>query len=499
MRILWTITLLMLAACSGGNNVLLSEATPEAQAPEFLTIGTAEISLPPDIAGPLNLGLVDLESVGYEQQEFFISGTASAFRNTNELGSDGFWEVEPSALAPYTTRVLVRRPSNPADFNGSVLVEWMNVSAGFDTTPEWDIGHVELLRQGYAWVGVTAQLVGIEGREGAIVPFHLKGFSAERYAATEHPGDSFSYDIFSQVAQAIRAPQATDLLGGLVAQRLIASGESQSAFRLTTYVNAIHPVHNAYDGYLIHSRAEYAAPLAQEPQALISTPPNVFIRTDLNVPVLVFQTETDVLRSSLNSVTVRQDDTDSLRFWEVTGTAHADRYSLGEGNTDIGDDPSAGRVSLLDNIQGFIQCDAPVNSGPMHYVFITAIRGMNNWIIDGTPPPSGDVLEVNDDMSAFVLDDVGNVRGGIRTSYVDAPVAILSGLGQTGESFCGLFGTTVLFTPAEMVAMYIDEAGYVAAVTEATNASVAAGFILPEDAEQIIAWAPGQWALSTSQ
>lgn len=484
-------------ACSGGNTALLSEAVPAAQEPEFLSVGTAQISLPPDIAGPLDLGMLNLASVGYQQTEYFVSGTATAFRNTNELTSDGFWQVEPAELAPYTTRVLVRRPIDAAQFNGTVMVEWMNVSAGFDTTPEWDNAHVELLREGYAWVGVTAQFVGVEGREGAIVPFHLKGISAERYAATEHPGDSFSYDIFSQVAQALRAPQNPDLLDGLQAQRLIGAGESQSAFRLTTYVNAIHPVHNVYDGYIIHSRGDDATPLMQDPLPLIASPPDVLIRTDLNVPVLTFQTETDVLLPSLNSVTVRQADTDRLRFWEVTGTAHADRYSLSDGTTDIGDDPSVGRVSLLDNIQGFIQCDSPVNSGPMHYVFMTAVRGMNNWIIDGTPPPSGELLALSDDMSAFELDSFGNVLGGIRTSYVDAPVAILSGLGQTGGSFCGLFGTTQLFTPAEMVSLYVDEAGYTAAVTEATNASVAAGFILPVDAEQIIAWAPGQWALST--
>ena len=268
---------------------------------------------------------------------------------------------------------------------------------------------------------------------------------------------------------------------------------------MTTYVNAIHPLYNPYDGYLIHSRGAYATPLAQEPQTAIATPAEVFIRTDLNVPVLVFQSETDVVLPSLNSVLVRQEDTDSLRFWEVAGTAHADRYTLGAGDGDIGTDPSVASVGELDNVQGFITCDSPVNSGPMHYVFNTALAAMNSWIINGEAPPTGDALETTDDLTGFILDDLGNVRGGIRTPYVDAPVAILSGLGQTGTSFCGLFGTTVMFTPAELFSLYGSQLGYVDAVTAATEEAFELGFLLREDADQIIEWAPQQWQIQTTE
>jgi hypothetical protein len=467
-------------------------APPE---PQFSPIASAEVSLPPDIGASLNLGIFDLASVGFEEQEYFISGTASAFSNLNELGSDGLWEVEAGEEANYTTRVLVRRPIDEADFNGTVLVEWMNVSSGFDTTPEWDNGHVEIVRQGYAWIGITAQFVGVYGRVGGIVPFHLKAFNPERYESVVHPGDSFSYDIFSQLAQAIRDPQGIDMLNGLTPEYLIGSGDSQSAFRLTTYVNAIHPLYNPFDGYLIHSRASYSSALAQDPQTLIGVPNEVFIRSDLNVPVLVFQAETDVLRGSLNSVLVRQDDSDILRYWEVAGTSHTDRYSSGAGWTDAGNDPSAGAVLEVDNIQGFIQCDSAINSGPMHYVFNAALDALNTWIIDGEAAPIAEPLVVTDDLKELVLDDLGLATGGIRTPYVDVPVAVLSGYGQSGESFCGLFGTTVLFSADQLASLYGDQAGYVAAVTASAEEAVAAGFILPPDAQQMIDWAPQQWLL----
>lgn len=482
---------IFLMACSDGTDQKVTEL-PMPELPNYLPIASAQISLPPDVGAPLNFGLFEMATVGYEEQEYFMSGTASAFTNLNELGSDGFWDVEAGEQAAYTTRVLVRRPTNSANFNGTVLVEWLNVSSGFDTSPEWDNGHVEIVRQGYAWVGITAQFVGVYGVAGGI-PFHLKGFDPVRYAEVEHPGDSFSYDIFSQVAQAIRAPGELDLMNGLKPERLIGSGDSQSAFRLTTYVNAIHPLYNPYDGYLVHSRASYSERLSQDPQITIPTPAEVFFRTDLNAPVLVFQTETDILRASLNSVLVRQADSEILRYWEVAGTAHTDRYSSGGGWTDTGNDPSAGAVEEVDNISGFIQCESAINSGPMHFVFNAALAAMNTWIVDGAAPAVAEPLRVSDDLSQLLLDESGIALGGIRTPYVDAPVAVLSGFGQSETSFCGLFGTTMLFSADQLVSRYIDEAGYVNAVTKAAESAVAAGFVLPLDAQLMIDWAPQQW------
>ena len=74
-----------------------------------------------------------------------------------------------------------------------------------------------------------------------------------RYASLNHPGDSYSYDMFSQAGQAIR-DHAGLVLGGLRPDRVIAAGESQSAGRLVTYIDAVHPLAGVYDGFLVHSR-----------------------------------------------------------------------------------------------------------------------------------------------------------------------------------------------------------------------------------------------------
>src|SRR5690348_6732957 len=91
----------------------------------------------PTVTGPVTGGkgaivlpgttTFSLSSVAYTQSEFFISGQASSYAPTAPLGSDGQWQVAPATTAPYTTRIVVYRPADPARFNGTVVVEWLNV------------------------------------------------------------------------------------------------------------------------------------------------------------------------------------------------------------------------------------------------------------------------------------------------------------------------------------------------------------------------------------
>jgi hypothetical protein len=104
-------------------------------------------------------------------------------------------------------------------------------------------------------------------------------------------------------------------------------------------------------------------------------------------------------------------------------------------------------------------------------------------------------LDVDSGGMNFLLDNVGNVTGGLRTSYVDAPAAVLSGLGQVGNAFCRLFGTTALFDAATMASRYTDLAGYKAAVTEAVEAGIEGGTLLPLDGDRIIDAADLQWEM----
>lgn len=473
-------------------------ATPSATAPPSDTptpdpTATATSSVPnPLLEGPVTGGsgapfvqgtLFDLGEVGYQQAEYFVTGTASAFVNLGALGSDGVWSVERGEQAGYRTRIVVYRPIEAARFNGTVVVEWLNVSGGLDAAPDWTSMHTELTRAGYVWVGVSAQRVGIEGGGGAF-SLSLKAIDPVRYASLHHPGDSFSYDMYSQVGRALRAPDGVDPLGGLQPQRVLAVGESQSAIRMVTYVNGVHPLARVYDGFLIHSRGGGGSPLSQAPQPAIAVGVPTFIRTDLSVPVLTFQTETDLF--GLASLPSRQDDGPLLRLWEVAGTSHVDTYGLIVGFTDRGNDPRAAELVIESKpIPGFIECNGPINSGYQHFVLKAAIAALDAWVRDGVAPPTAPRLDTGGDPLGFQLDRFGNVTGGIRTPIVDVPIATLSGLGQSGGTFCGLTGSTLPFSGNLLAELYPTHAGYVAAVAAATDAAVDAGFIRPADAPLI--------------
>lgn len=483
LRLLVAPVFMVLLACGDGTDTF---------PPRYGQVAVPTVSEPPDVGTFfLQANAFDLAEVGYEAEEYFYEGTASAFSNLNELLDDGRWRVDPAEQADYRTRLVIHRPIDPADFNGSVLVEWLNVTSGFDIPPSWGSGHVEMYRSGHIWIGVSAQIVGIEGRAGGLAPLHLKAVNPGRYGSLVHPGDSFSYDMFSQVTSIVRGQANMDILGGMVADRIVAYGESQSASRLVTYINAVQPLYGAFDGFMVHSRGDGSSPLAQDPQVPIPTPANPRIRDDSLTPVMTFQTETDL--TLLGYAGSRQADSDRFRLWEVAGTAHADYYTIISGRNDAVGAPEFAAVVEEDSVLGFLQCDEPFNAGPMHYVFARAVRALNDWVGSGTPPPEAPRLDLNDDGTALLLDELGNVTGGIRTPYVDAPSAVLSGEGQTGGSFCFLFGTTRLFDAAEMASLYVDRDGFVAAVTDAADAAVAAGFLLPEDAAAIIQWAPQQW------
>lgn len=109
-------------------------------------------------AGGLRSGPARLSDRG-----IFLSGTATSYKLPGGATVDGKWDAAADSTAPYTSRIVVIRPTDPAKFNGTLLVEWFNVTAGQDTPADWMVAHREMLRRGYAYVGVSAQKVGVEG------------------------------------------------------------------------------------------------------------------------------------------------------------------------------------------------------------------------------------------------------------------------------------------------------------------------------------------------
>ena len=387
----------------------------------------------PDIQGtyPWMATNVDLARLGYVEQEFLVSGEADAYSATGERLATG---------VPYKTRVIVRRPARPHRFNGTVIAEWQNVTAGYDLDALWSPD--QITRDGYAWAGISAQRVGVD---------QLRAWSPARYGDLDVTGggrfttDELSYDIFAQVAKTLRGTS----LGGLKARTLLGAGASQSAARMTVYYDAVLPqTEKVFDGYAF---VVGPAPTRRGPE-----------------PVFQILSETDV-RSP-----VRPPDTATFRHWEVAGAAHSGWHG------------QAYREPILARDLGSAptyQCGRPPFSRvPLHHVIAAAYGHLVRWIRADVPPPSAPPLQLNPD-GTKVRDELGLAKGGIRLSQVEAPTALNTG-DNSGETFCFLFGTHVPFDEAALGSLYASHGRYVAAVVKSDVRNLRAGYLLPADARQ---------------
>lgn len=425
---------------------------------------------------------VDIAAAGYVEREFFVSGDAASYVAAEGWSSDGQWSVTEGPSAPFTTRILVRTPTDPSRFNGTVVVEWLNVSGNTDI--DVDFGHMnEEITRGYAWVGVSAQAAGITSTGGSGLGDGVVGlltWDSGRYGALDHPGDQYSYDIFSQVGAALRVPGDVDPLGGLIPTQLLAAGQSQSGFRMLTYVNAVHSHARVFDGMIIHARGGIGAPLGDG--MMLMDPAPARVRADLDVPVFQLITETELFElcggpGPTSFVAARQPDTDMIRTWEIAGTAHSDAYSLKILHPQY--------VRQFSDIRDLAALFPIVNDGPQRYVANAALRGLRQWAAGGAAPTSAPVIDTAD--NAVLRDRHGNATGGVRTPQLDVPIATLTGeLTHVPHN-----GATVAFDAATLTELYPSHDVYVTAFSDAAQRAVDNGFMLPEDAAHLIADAQG--------
>ncbi len=407
---------------------------------------------PPDASHgyTFNHTFLDLAKDGYVEEEFFIEGTANRYNTPAD--ADG--SVIDSGH-PYKTRIVVRRPTSARKFNGTALVEWTNVTGSRDLEMDWFQSAEHFIRAGYAWIGVSAQRVGVDA---------LKAWSPARYGSLDVTeggkitNDALSYDIMAAVALAVRGKAKASVLGDLKAERVIATGHSQSAGRLAIYVNAVHPLNPVFDGVMLHGGGGK-------------------IRADLNVKVWKMLSETDV-----RGPAARQPDTDKFRIWEVAGTSHVDSESARHF-------AEIARLNANAAANGAAagQCGKPPYSQvPFRYVFDSSYDHFVHWIKDGTPPPTAPPITFSDGTPpAIARDPDGIALGGIRLAEEAVPTGVNTGQ-NTGPSFCRLYGSHVDFDQAKLASLYPTHKAYVDAVKTVTEKNLKAGYILKPDAEATI-------------
>jgi hypothetical protein len=448
----------------------------------------------------------DLRAHGYVEEEYLVSGTANVYD----------WDAANKAIVrtagvPYTTRMLVRRPINVHKESGTVVVEPLNPSNRFDLNIGWGLAHEQFMRNGDVWIGFTSKPIAVQA---------LKTFDRERYAdlswanplslsdprncaspislvdppelrsrATE---DGLVWDIFSQVGAWAKSTAASNPLAIEHGHRRVSPvtraygfGYSQTGSMMITYINAIAPrvVKSdgapIYDGYLVTvagGRFIGSYPLNQ----CTPVPPAGDPRRSLanaGVPVIQMMSQSDYL-AGLDS---RRPDSsrypDLYRHYEMAGAAHAtpDELLYSAQPADI---VAAGQpVPPMSCDQG------PRSRFPSRIFVDAALQNIDLWSRAGIPaPPGQDILVEN---GRPVLDEFGNVRGGLRSPYLDVPTSTWYA-SQTGASFCSIAGYEAPFSQAQLDALYPSHGAYVHRVTaDALKLAVQRYLTLP-DAVRII-------------
>jgi hypothetical protein len=433
-----------------------------------------------------------LKRDGYVEEEYLVSGTANVYT----WPAPGPAKVR-TAGAPYTTRMLVRRPKRAKDASGNVIVEMLNPSNLFDLNIGWALSHEEFMRHGDTWIGITAKPIAVDA---------LKTFDPERYKRLSFanplplsdpancatvPSDSarttengLIWDINSQVGAWVRSDAKSNPLRGTV-KRVYGFGYSQTGGYLNTYVNAIHPLdvrrngRPLFDGYLIEVAGGAfvgLVPINQcEPAPPVSDPRRQI--SNVGVPVIRAMSQSDYLIG----IAARRPDSDApgdrYRHYEVAGAGHASPDELYY-SAEPDDIERAGRTVPP------VACnEGPRSRLSMRIATNAFFRNLDRWVRRGIAPPHADPIRVEN--GAPVLDEFGNVIGGVRSPYVDVPTATWFG-SATGASFCFIAGWERPFDAATLQALYPDHDDYVGKVARSAGQLIVDRFLTLQDGLALI-------------
>ena len=401
--------------------------------------------IPHGLRGRPFVGLLKVPP-GFVQTEYLVSGVAhpyagpSIFTQLFLQGPEITTEDLPSL--PYTTRIVVVRPAEPRRSNGAAVVTWHNVTFGHDIGEWFNIGN-EVVDDGWTYVEASVQPASMPA---------LKAFDPLRYADVVLPGDAYSFDIYSQIAQALRHGDGN---GGRPLRTVVALGASQSGAAMDAYLADVQPLYErVYDGFI----------------PAVSNGPDH--QTDR--PVLRLLSENEIDGSS------RSRDARTYRQWEVAGSAHGSKrdftYIGRQEKRDLG-------VDLVNQLAGdngpFGTGDCRINRFPAFQSHDAALAAMLRWIRQGTAPKVQPRVKVVG--GVIRRDRDGNAIGGLRYPAMEVPTAAYNRTGDCVE----LDGVTERFNRARLKQLYPTRSVYQRKLDAAVRSAVRARVLTRYDAAAI--------------
>lgn len=417
---------------------------------------------------------LDLDAYGFVEEEYFVSGTAAVYND----------DLSVQEEIPYTNRLIVRRPADPATASGKVFVEILNPSNGYDAEGMWRRAWDWYLDQRHTYVAFSIKPITIDALK-IFNPVRYAPLSWERDPANPHepvgvdfnplgmvPGaeEGLAWDVITQAGNLLRSETSAPILGGLDYTHLVLMGQSQSGQYLNTWLRHFHPlVPELWDAFFVSVGATIERPLRTEPTTELGTYPIVVVDDFPTVtkPLISVTCEGDVaLYYAPGAHHVAKHGTydgELCRHWFVPGASHTELTTpVMPGNPGV---VRAGRKPRKMSEETW----RTGNIFPLHVAITAGLDAVTAWV-DGTQPPASIYLDVDAD-DAIVRDADNNALGGIRYGIMARPVATF--IGGTG----GTLGTVTPFKADRVLAEYPTEADYVAAVAEVDRELQQAGYL----------------------
>lgn len=455
-----------------------------------------------------------LSANGYVEREYRVDGTANVYRTADE---DGGVEVM-TADAPYSNRIVVRAPKDPAQASGNVVIEIINPTSFMEIERMWILGYGEFVRSGDIYVGITSKPNTIA---------KLKEFNSDRYAfmnwANPTPERPFDYDpaelerggalpdmdisyetglfwdMLTDLAWLLREDSDLNPIRDYPHQAICLTGWSQSGAYLFRYLNSfayreeVRRDGRVFDGYLsgggIHS---LCIPVNQY-ECCRDYAHHLMRVEHVEEPFIALQTESE--NGRFESWRTLMPDSDApdfkYRLYEVTGASHDTQWSYIDYYQDDED------LKRIDHLPVYVGKHAEANAYPSQYLFHAAFRNLFRWARTGAAPATCPRIEL-DANGENVKDALGNTKGGLRTCLLEHPFARYSNtsLVEPGQGTVdktsdkdGLFGHMESFSASMLKELYGSLENYRALCERDTAIEVSQGFICAEDAQAIVDFA----------
>ena len=353
--------------------------------------------------------------VGVEEEEFFYSGSVDVYTYAEGNVHLGEKVIKAEDVA-YKTRMIVRRPFDAADFNGTVVIESMNSTAGFDSTPVWLPSAEYFAREGIVYIGVTTS-------QNQSIPFLTGGCGGltppcgTRYVSLGMSDRGQEYEMVNQLATALKT-DGGPLPGAFGSvERVFLTGQSQQGGSVITHAGEFHFAN--LDGYFFMGASSARTLSAGSPRLQGD---ERRVPTNLPVPVYRGSSEGDVGNGS-----TRQKDRDtskfaSFRLIEVPGTSHNPIHEV---------EIIVFPLSFLCVNEAYSLADGPVFGS---YVWNAMWENMRIQVDEGIKPPKAPRIKIK--KGVIRRDEFQNAMGGVRLPEMDVPTASYFSPNNQGKALC---------------------------------------------------------------